>query len=411
MADVSAKYTVMIGGQRVEVEIDDTMYVEATSSNCTIEQLLNRKFPTGNETRSTEATKPEEMTVYEQIRFQTGFRAQGDKAIASHASTIGQLFAMDGAIVNTSYGNLGNAQRRLFAPAFLMDMVRSELIDDITDYMSVYDSIIGRTEFISGSTAERIEMAEVRRTSEGFMDFRRSSQLTEPDVMITWKTSERNWKVPSHTIGLEISYEAAAAGTIDRLATTLAQNFREFQIAAMYRDLNMIINGDTDYAIDPVTFAAASTYDTSAGITWGLANTRLSERAWIRFLRQDQRKWSKNVVLTDDDGYIDFNERLNRPTVMTDTTSQAGRTILPTAQFRNIPAPDMFALPTEVLGGAGRWVGLDSTQSLMRFVNLDADYTAMRDMVIRKGVQMRFDIGTLIVPDRIGTMKGLILGA
>lgn len=411
MADVTSKFTVLIGGKAQEIEVDDTLYLEAQAADCTIEQLMNQKYKTGNEGRETSATRVEDMTVYEQIRHQSGFRAQGDSAFAQSPSSVGQLFAMDGAIVRGDYGTLSNAQRRLFAPAFLLDMVRANLIDNLDDYMSAYDSMIGNTRYVSGSTVERVEMTEVSRLDENFMDYKRSAQLAEPDVMITWKTSERSWKIPTFTVGLEISYEAALAGTVDRLATTLAQNFREFQIAAMFRDLSAIINGDTDFGLSAITFKDASDYDTTAGITWGTSDTKLSERAWIKFLMENSRKWTKNIILTDDDGYLDFQDRLNRPIITTDTSSQPGRTILPTARFRNVPAPEMYALPVEVLGGAGRWVGMDSTQSLQRFVNIDADYSAMRDMVIRKGLQMRYDIGSLVVPDRLGTMTGLTLGA
>ena len=41
MADVTARFNVLIAGKQTEIAVDDTLYLEAQAKGKTIEQLLN----------------------------------------------------------------------------------------------------------------------------------------------------------------------------------------------------------------------------------------------------------------------------------------------------------------------------------------------------------------------------------
>jgi hypothetical protein len=250
-------------------------------------------------------------------------------------------------------------------------------------------------------------MNEVNSASPGLIQPSHIGQLQMPETMITYTLGERQWNIPTRSVGLMFSNDVLKYSLLDRVGLTMAQNFRAFAINRFYEDMASIISGDAQAGNTAVPFVNASTFHAAVNST----DKKLTHRAWVKWLLKDATKFTKTHVIGSDDAWLDYQERYGLPTVFGDVSSDSNRFPAPASLVgMGIPTPTFIPMDLSAIG-ADRLIALDRSRALRKLVNISADYTAVEQLVLRGGVGMRFDTGVMLVQDNPNVITGLTLGA
>jgi hypothetical protein len=114
--------------------------------------------------------------------------------------------------------------------------------------------------------------------------------------------------------------------------------------------------------------------------------------------------------LASEDAAIDVDLRKGKPTVFTDTSAAGNR--FPgeyTVANGSVPAPTMLLLPASIIG-ADRLVAFDRSMALRQVTNINANYSAIENFVLRRAQAMRFDYGTALFKFMDQAFMGVTLG-
>lgn len=385
-------------GKRAEVDTEVTDYLEAGESGKSLSQHLAKKFPTNEN----------EPTAFEQMCMQAGIRVRADAATGSPATNMKEIIhgGADkhvGVLTRPDGSDRGGTAGRFLYPEVMMQLIQANLTDNKEDYLSPWESAIALRTSVS---SPRVDQPTIDVTAPEASASQPIAQLAEPAVMVSITLGERAYTIPTKGIGLTIADQALEAATIDLVGLALSSQAKGERIRRIEEDMGNIINGDTDFGINPVSFVNASTFDASIPGT-----NNMTQRAWVKWLRANYQKMTITHILGDVDALIDIEERVGRPTVFNDTSGQANL-LNPGYSVENmgLPTPKVLLLPTSIIG-AGQLVGFDAQYALHEITNVSASYQAIEQWVLRRATSMRFDYGTALFKLYDESFTGLTIGA
>ena len=381
MSKNTAKFALQnYDGQTVEALIGLDDYEKAAKMQVSLGSYLAAKYP----------NTPEPFV---QMCAQSGLFMKANPNQGITTSTLNALFSegpMTLADINASAmtrddGSNRAIGARLLFPELILQVIASELDTDDADVINGFLGMLATT--LSVNTPRIDEPIINSKAPEGSRS-QPISQLTEPDLMVSITTSERTRKVPTKSIGLLISDEAANTVNLPLVSIIVQRQARGERIHNIYQAISGIIAGNVD-SQDPALVAVdASDFDPAA-----TAPADFTQAAYVKWLWADHTKRSINSIISDLDGALAIESRVNKPTVFTDNPTSPR--INSETTFENIvlPSPRGIVVPTAVMGGADRVLGFDRRFGIRRVVNTAASYAAIQEFVMKRGTGYRFDYG------------------
>lgn len=381
-----AKHFAEAGGQH-EVPITVEMYKAAAEKDMTFPQYVNSTFPTGA------ANEKLYGSTFNQLMASEGIVLKTDRERGLRASTMAEASAFEAAVTTKD----GTPASRILFPAVFLQAIENQLQPDFEMTANAFEKLIGIDEAISGD-----------RYSQPVLDYsgpqgarsQTITQLAMPANMMVLTASDRDYKIPTFGLGLEISDQAQRSFTLDFVSMSVARQISAQRMERAQNYITYLLNGDLDNgesSLSTLGFQVnASTLD--AASTGGV----LTQKAWIKWLMRNGTKRRINWVITDINGALSIETRLNRPTNFTDNpNSKRLDTIMQVANPTWSDSVNVF-ITDDPSWPAGTIMGLDNRHAVRRVRNLLADYNAIEQYVIKRSTTMRFDFGehvTRLFPD------------
>lgn len=366
-------------GTRAEVTISMDVYREAQDANLTVTQLVNRKYQ----------TKPGDASAFSQMAASAGLFMKGDNSIGVNSPSMkdvmsGMSGAMAGEITRSGGAGQNTPASRLLFPEVIMRAIESELRSSDDPFLSGVEKMIAIT---SNVTTPRVEQPIINVTAPGKIESMPISQLALPRNMVTITTSDQSYRIPTHSVGLEISEEALQSSTLDLVGLALGANAREQSILRVEADLIAMIAGDVDMGESAVAGGNASVYDSLINGT-----TKMTQKGWVKFLHSNYRKRTLDWLIMDLDTALEIEGRTGKPVIVGDNPNSPRIDTQFTIENLSLPTPRVLIVDTAIIG-ADTIVGLDSRYAIRKVVNVNATYSAVEDFVLRKATALRLDYG------------------
>lgn len=370
-------------GLQTEAVINVGEYKEAGKAGITLSQHLEQKYGKNNNAQKN-------GTILQQMMASSGMYLNADEHSGLKPPTMGDI--MDGTVsINmgsiTRPDNNTGAGARLLFPEIVMQVIESELRTDHSDFLGVWNQMLAQTQSINGPKFEQpivnIKAPEGSRNSP-------VGQLSEPEVMVGITTSDVSRKISTKAIGLTISDEALQATTLDLVNLIVSAQARQERVSLVEADIAAMVAGDTDRNESALASVAASTFD-PVGIT---ANSTITHKGWIKYLRANYRKMNIDYVMCSIDTALAIEGRSGKPTYTTVDSNASEFSMAYSVENLGIKEPKILLLDEAVIG-ADTIVGIDSRNAIRRVINATASYSAIEQFVLRKAQAMRFDYGEM----------------
>lgn len=327
-------------------------------------------------------------SITSQLAVQLGISGKATLADALNA----QRYIGPSGSEAATVGNDGSVTGRLVTQAVLFEAVESHMRNDLSGYAKMLSGQAAIHRSIDGT-----------RWETPVLDFRRPegskpqpvAQLSEPNRMITLKTSMKANAIMGEAIGIEYSDEVAKNVTIDVVALSLKRAASESAaLQAMYQ-LMSLYNGDVDYGMSPLAQVVggavqASTLDSAAGAG------KLTQAAWVKWLWRNNLKRNITTVITDLAGALAIENREGRPTrdgekISSNRIDTLESVLNPQwADKIDIIITQDPAWPTGVI------MGFDNQFGYNYITSTATNYSATEELVMRRSTKMRFDTGSAV---------------
>lgn len=369
------------GGQRHEIPLDARMYKDAAEAGCSVPQYLERKYQD-----LTDAST--HGTVWKQLLAQNGMTMTENKitglgpAKMAHILDGGISNGIDAAIVRDAV-----PASRILAPAAVLEMVEINLAADKSSDVAQFEKMIGYDFSVND---DRFEQPVVDFSGNDQVRSRAIAQLDVPQIFGKLTVAERQSSIPTYALGLEMSDKAQRAYSFDYVTRLLTRQATVEKAARVNAHINALVNGDKDIQQEALPKVAAKEFDSNA--TGG----KLTHKAYIAWLRRKRAFRTIDWVMCDLATYFKIIGREGRPTVQTlpvvdrELMHEMAKAVNLNHLEPNIYIVDDGVIPTDTI------VGLDSRFAINRVTNLSANYSAVQELVMRRGTEMRFDFGELV---------------
>lgn len=364
-------------GSPIEVTIEPTIYHAAHDSNCTVAQWLERKY-------ETDASKY--GSVLEQIAAQTGVFVRPDKQFGLRAPTVKAVLdgtaGFDAGVITRE----SNPASRIIFPAVVLELMEESLANDYKSQPAAFEKMIAISDTIAGA---RFEQPTINLTRPEGARSQGIAQGALPEVMMMLTVSEVARKIPTFSLGLEITDEAAKATTLDFVTLSLKRQIEAERDDRAMGYLEAMVAGDTDLSMSALGATTAASLDAAS-----VAGT-LSHKAWVKWLYANSRKRNIDYVICDIDTALKIEGRSGKPTVNTDDPNSPRIDSLFNMVNNTIPANVKMFIVDAGTFGTDTIIGLDSRYAIRRVRNSEAQYQAAEQFALKKTSAMRFDFGEI----------------
>jgi hypothetical protein len=367
-------------GEQQSITMSLADYRAAEKQKLTLPQYVNMKY-------RTDASKY--GTTFSQMLASTGMFMSENRDYGIRVPTLAQILE-DGvpdinmASVTSPDGSQSDTPAgRLFFPAALLEMIESNLRPNLQSYIGSFMSMVGFTRNVDSPKYEQVIIDYTNPRNARGMPI---SQLALPTTMITITASQVNKTIPTISIGMEISAEAIKLATLDLVGLAVNEQAINERASRMIADFVALVQGSVDSGDTALVSSPITTYDASI-----VANGVCTQKAWVKFLRNNWLKRTITDVVCDIDTFLAIQGRTGRPTVLDLSGMDERLNAIPRTNMKGIDDSINFFITDGSPLGANTFVGLDRTKALRRVVYVGASYQAIEEFVLRKGYGMRID--------------------
>lgn len=379
-----------------EVPLNATIYRQAAEANMSLPQFINHTYPTGA------ANAERYGSTWNQLLASEGIVLRDDRKAGLRASTMYEIANGAGSLEASVTTKEGVPASRILYPAVIFEAIEDRLQPDMTTTPAQFERMIAVDNAIAG---DRYEQPVLNMSVPQAARSQTISQLAMPAAMMLLTTSDRQYKIPTFGLGLEVSDQAARAFPMDFIGMSVARQIAAQRLERAQGYILNLLQGDVDNAESSLATLGysvnASTLDAAA-----TAGT-LTQKAWVRWLTRNGTKRSIDWVVTDLAGAMAIENRTGRPTIQSDNpNSKRIDTLFQVANPTWKTDVNLF-LTDDANWPAGTIMGLDSRYAVRRVRNVLADYQAVESYVMRRSTSMRFDFGehvTRLFPEAFDTL-------
>lgn len=366
-------------GNIQQLPVAVTMYAEAGERGQCLQDFLNTQY-------RTDAARF--GSVFEQVCASEQIFMRDNRQLGIRATTLDDILNRkvnpDAAITTKD----GVPTSRILFPAVVLQAVEDKLVPDMATAPAAFESMIAVNESISG---ERYEHPVINYKNPEQARSLGISQLATPSAMMLITVSDKQYTIPTYSLGLEISDQAVRSQTLDIVTLSIA---RQIMVERNERANNYILSmllGDLDNG--EAALAALGRVATTTSFDAAATGGVITQKAWVKYLSNNSTRRTITHVVGNIDGGFAIENRANRPNVMTDNAQS--RRINTEMEVINPLWPNQikFFLTPDSNWPAGMLMGLDSRYAIRRVRNLLADYTAVEAYVMKRSQAMRFDFG------------------
>lgn len=366
-------------GQQHEFQPKLEHYAEALGQGLTLRQYYAQTIDTDESKYG---------SAFDQVLASSGLFLKPDKQTGIRPPTVSSFLGgsrgpdVGMALTRPDGTNSLTITGRLLFPAVVMELADAFLVNDDSSYNALFDSMVAVTQNID---SPHVYQPLIDVTGPRASRSQPISQLAEPVNMATITLSERSMRLPTWSIGLEISDESARATTLDLVGIAIREQALGERSARVNEAIKALVDGDTDMGISALSAVNSSTFDAEA--TGGV----MTNKAWIKILREKWMKQTYTHAIMAIDEYLAIENRLGRPVVV-DNDGTGRLTSMPSALNPNFPTSlPVFLLESNSLLGAGTVVLLDRSKAIRKVVHANASYSAIENYVLRRSTAFRFD--------------------
>lgn len=364
--------------QEVDVTLED--YRGAVDSGMSFPAYLKTKFKTDEEKYG---------TPFEQMLASSGFFLREDRASGIRPPTVKQMLEYNGnsismgPLVRPDGSQALTITGRLLFATTVMELVESALLEDTSSYAAMWNRLIAVTTSVD---TPRVDIPIITSTGPRADRSQPIAQLATPPNMTSITLSSKSYRMPTFSIGLEISYEAQAAVTLDLVNIILKQQAEGERMALIDEAIKRLVDGDTDWGLSALSADLITAYDSTIN-----TNGKMTQEAWVKWLRSDRRRKTINWVIGDLNAYLAVEGRENRPTVTNNKGTDERINSVPVLADIGLPQQvNFFDIDTDILG-ANTIVGVDTSKAIRKWVYTGAEYEAIEQFVLRKATALRID--------------------
>lgn len=330
-------------------------------------------------------TNPDQPTARQQVYAQMGLLRKGLKLQE----------AMDAVYAPANAGPAvddGLITGRLVTQAYLFDAISSKLSQSDYGIMGIFNRKAAAVDTINNTKFDRPILNYTR--PEGARS-RNTAQLSEPASMLLLTVSDTSYKIPSSSIGMEYSDEAAKQVSLDIVTMSVTRQAEVEALERVEQQLLAFLNGDADYGISALSAVAGAVKNAKTDYDSALTAGNLSQKAWVGWLFNGSRKRRINTIITDLAGALAIENRANRPTAQNDNATSkridTGMVVL------NPTWPDQVDI---IISQDPNWpantiVGFDSAYGYHLVNSSSLSYTAYEAFAIRRSTKWRMDTGSM----------------
>lgn len=370
-------------GAQNQVSLDVSLYRASAENGQSLRQHLNTLYPTNAE---------RDGTAFEQICASEGIIMRNDVKSGMRASSVRQMMDGSGPGMSAAVTKEAVPASRLLFPAAVMSLIEDRLAVDLTATDTVFNSLVAYEESING---DRAEQPVINYSNAAENAPQTIAQLSMPASMITITASDRSYKLPVYSQGIEVSDQAAQNTTIDLVALTLARTFalqankraQGYMLALMDGDVD---NGET--SLTALGYATTQTLMDAAPV-----GGAITQRAWIKWLTQQSDKRAIDTIVTDLDTAIKIEARTGKPVVTGDNpTSPRIDTLMTVLNPVWAPSVRVFLVTPGSGWPANTIMGMDSRYAIRRIRSLTASFQSTEAFVTKRSTISRFDYGEIV---------------
>ena len=371
-------------GEVVSADVSLSDYREAAKAKVNLSQFLQTKYGNDSDCKKYGSVFRQacESVGIHKANAKLGVNSPTMAEVVGDVSVDGGAFtAPDGSDNNTPAG-------RLFYPELVMGIIREKLEESHSDIEAGFTNMIALKENIP---SEMWVQPMIDTTAPEGSRSEQISQLALPKAMISITSSQIARSIPTKSIGLMISEQAMNYATLDLVGIAVAAQSRGERIAMMYEGITGLLNGDVDFGSSALPQYKANTFDTA--IT---AAGQMTHKAFLHMLHDNIKTLSIDSMICDLDTYLSFEGRDNRPT-LDKIGDHSGERL--NAQVNRINASlsdlNVLIVDTDVLG-ANTAMMLDSRYAIRKVTNVNAQFSAVEDFIMRRARGLRIDYGNSV---------------
>ncbi len=368
-------------GNLADVDFNLREYNVAAEQGLTLSQYLNRAH--GDKTDTVK-----HGDVMQQFMLHEGMFTNSDRKLGYRSPTMKEM--LDTGIQMNSITRNDGSQRhtpsgRLLFPEIIMRTIESQLNDNYDDFLGGWSSMIAQTATITGPKFDQPVLNTQRpRQNES----NPIAQLAEPDVMLSITVSDKSYSIPTKSIGLIISDQAAQTSTLDLVNLAMTAQARQERVRMVEDDIAAIFSGDVDRGETAKASFTAQSLD--AAVT--TAGT-ITHKAWVKYVHRNRRRMTVNGIVCDLNTAMALEARTGKPTRDTVFVG-AAEGFNNSFSVDNLAGPDpKLLIVDDGVIAANTLGGIDSRFALRRVVNIAAAYSAIEQFVLRRATAFRVDFG------------------
>lgn len=372
-------------GERHFVSLGPEIYKAAMEANLTPRQFINTTYPTTVDAKYDTFTQ---MCGSVDLIFNQNAKMGVNSAnLRSILDGKVNFDAASGSVVR----EVNPVQSRILFPAAVLEYVESKLAVDRNSAVNVFDQAVALMTTVANA---RVEQPVINYEGKDGPEEARSqitSQLALPPAMMTITASDITRKIPTYSLGLQVSDEALAATTLDLVGLALTRQSEVERYALIGEALLAMLQGDSDNGDSALSQTKADTLDSTI-----VANGVLTQTAWVKWLYTNIQTRRINWIFCDIDAALAIENRTGKPVVTgDDPNSPRIDTLFNIAHPMLVAGVMMYIVPPDFSWPANTIMGIDSRYAIAKLTNSQAEYSAVERFALRKGSGIRFDFGNM----------------
>jgi hypothetical protein len=366
-------------GERAELPLLVQMYAEAGDAGQTLPQWLSTNYPTDAGRFG---------STFDQLCASEGIAIKANRELGIRASLMSDILdARPSMSAGVTVKDAVPASRILF-PAVFLQAIEDRLVANLTMTADAFDKMIAIDDSVAG---DRYSQPQINYTKPSAARSQGISQLASPASMLTITTSDRDYKIPTFSLGLEISDQAIKASTLDLVTLSLARQISVQRNERAQNYMVAVLNGDVDNG--EVSLSSLSKSRSTTSLDSLASGGVITQKAWVKFMTVNSQLRTLSHIVTDIDGAMAIENRTGKPVITGDNPMSPRMNTLANVMNPLWPADINLFLTVDANWPASTIMGLDSRYALRRVRNLNAEYQAIEAYVMKRSQAMRFDFG------------------